>query len=89
MFGRLSLRERMSESVESYRERSAGPGSSACARLARLLLDSLHAADDQHQVAAAWEAEVNRRVAEFRRGGIASVPASTVFGEARSRVTGG
>jgi putative addiction module component (TIGR02574 family) len=56
------------------------------ARLARLLLESLDAADDQEQVAAAWEAEVTRRVAEFRNGGIATIPATAVFSEARSRI---
>jgi putative addiction module component (TIGR02574 family) len=44
------------------------------ARLARLLLESLDAADDQEQVAAVWEAEVTRRVAEFRDG-VATMPA--------------
>jgi putative addiction module component (TIGR02574 family) len=59
------------------------------ARLARLLLESLDVADDQEQVAAAWEAEVTRRVAEFRNGGIATSSATAVFSEARWRIQRG
>lgn len=56
------------------------------ARLARLLLESLDAADDQDQVASSWEAEVTRRVAEFRDGAVITAPATEVFREARSRI---
>ena len=56
------------------------------ARLARLLLESLDADDDPNQVAAAWAAEVSRRVAEFREGTVTTIPASAVFGEAKARV---
>lgn len=57
------------------------------ARLARLLLESLDAADDQDEVAAAWEAEVARRVADYQAGGVATIPAADVFREAKSRIT--
>jgi len=58
------------------------------ARLARLLLESLDEAEDQEQVAAAWETEVARRVAEYRSGDVATIPATEVFREAKSRVRG-
>lgn len=56
------------------------------ARLARLLLESLDAADDQEEVSAAWEAEVARRVADYQAGSVATIPAADVFREAKSRI---
>lgn len=56
------------------------------ARLARLLLESLDAAEDQEEVTAAWEAEVTRRVGEFREGSVPTTAATTVFNEAKSRI---
>ena len=56
------------------------------ARLARLLLESLDDAEDHAEVAAAWETEVTRRVAEYRSGNASVTPAAKVFQEARSRV---
>ena len=56
------------------------------ARLARLLLESLDAADDPTKVAEAWEAEVARRVSEFRSSRMATLPSAGVIEQARARI---
>jgi putative addiction module component (TIGR02574 family) len=76
----------MTEPMDRLESEVLGMAAADRAGLARLLLESLDAAEDQEQVDAAWEAEVTRRVAEFRDGGVATIPATTVFSEARSRI---
>jgi putative addiction module component (TIGR02574 family) len=56
------------------------------AHLARLLLESLDTAEDPTQVAAAWEAEIERRVSDFRSGKSATTLATAVFQEARAQL---
>jgi putative addiction module component (TIGR02574 family) len=56
------------------------------AHLARLLLESLDSAEDPAQVAAAWEAEIERRVSEFRSGQSGATSSKAVFREARAQL---
>lgn len=58
------------------------------ARLAHRLLESLEEdeAVDADEVDRAWQAEVERRVAEFDAGGVELMPAEDVIGEARARL---
>jgi putative addiction module component (TIGR02574 family) len=52
------------------------------ARLAEELLDSLHGEADS-DVEAAWDREIERRVAEIESGAVKLVPAEDVHAEAR------
>lgn len=56
------------------------------AHLARLLLESLDTAEDPAHVAAAWEAEIERRVSDFRSGKSGTASAKAVFQEARAQL---
>jgi putative addiction module component (TIGR02574 family) len=56
------------------------------AHLARLLLESLDAGEDPTKVAEAWEAEVARRVSEFRSGRMATFPSAEVIEQARAQI---
>jgi putative addiction module component (TIGR02574 family) len=59
------------------------------AHLARRLLESLDqdATEDPESVARAWEAEIERRISEYRSGAAgATSPASLVIEEARRRL---
>ena len=60
----------------------------ARARLAHRLLESLdeEVVEDPSEVARAWEAEIERRVQEYRAGRAETIPASEIFAEARSRL---
>jgi len=51
-------------------------------RLVDLLLESLHEAP-LAEIEAAWEQEIERRVAAFERGEVKTYPAEDVFAEAR------
>lgn len=57
------------------------------AHLAHRLLESLDegVVEDPTEVAKAWEAEIERRIREYRSGNVEAIPASEVFAEARSR----
>jgi putative addiction module component (TIGR02574 family) len=50
-------------------------------RLVELLLESLHGSTEE--VEAAWEAEIERRVAAYERGEVQTYSAEEVFAEAR------
>jgi putative addiction module component (TIGR02574 family) len=50
-------------------------------RLVQFLLESLHPIDPD--IAAAWDREIEERVAAFDRGEMQSHPADDVFAEAR------
>lgn len=58
------------------------------ARLAHRLLESLDdvAAEDPAAVERAWEAEVERRIAEYGAGTVGTVSADDVFRDARDRL---
>ncbi|MEX2528049.1 MAG: addiction module protein [Gemmatimonadota bacterium] len=61
------------------------------ARIAHRLLESLDEdlVEDPSEVAHAWEAEISRRVEDYRRGNSQTTAASEVFAEARSRLKQG
>ena len=58
------------------------------ARLAQRLLESLDedVVEDPDLVTRAWDIEIERRVREHRAGRTATIPASDVLAEARSRL---
>ncbi|MBI4501655.1 MAG: addiction module protein [Gemmatimonadetes bacterium] len=58
------------------------------ARLAHRLLESLDdgTAEDLREVERAWEAEIERRIAEYRAGEVKAMPAAEVLREARGRL---
>lgn len=58
------------------------------ARLAHLLIESLgdQEAEDPEEVDRAWEAEIQRRLAELRAGEVQAVPAEEVLARARARL---
>lgn len=58
------------------------------ARLAQRLIESLEdePQDDPAEVERAWEAEIERRLADYRSGAVPTVPASRVFAEIRARL---
>jgi putative addiction module component (TIGR02574 family) len=75
----------MSETLEALKSRLETLPSHDRAELAGFLLDSLDPADADAE--AAWGAELTRRVAEIRAGGLAGKPADQVFDELRARVS--
>jgi putative addiction module component (TIGR02574 family) len=57
------------------------------ARLARRLIQSLdQEVEDPSEVERAWEAEIQRRLGEYRAGKVETTPAADVFSEARRRL---
>jgi putative addiction module component (TIGR02574 family) len=58
------------------------------ARLARRLIASLETdpAEDLAEIEAAWEAEIQTRLNDFRSGKSLAVPASEVFAEGRRQL---
>ena len=52
-------------------------------RLVDLLLESLHEPSTV-EVESAWEAEIERRIAEYDRGEVQAIDAEEVFAKARS-----
>lgn len=57
------------------------------ARLARRLIESLdEEVEDPTEVERAWEAEIQRRLDEYRAGKVQTTPAADVFSEARRRL---
>lgn len=58
------------------------------ARLAHRLLESLNddVVEDQAEVERAWQAEIERRIAEFEKGGVTTISSSEVLREARARL---
>jgi putative addiction module component (TIGR02574 family) len=51
-------------------------------RLVELLLESLYE-PPPHDLASAWDAEIVRRVTQYRRGAVDTLAAEDVFAEAR------
>ena len=57
------------------------------ARLARRLIVSLdEEVEDPTEVERAWEAEIQRRLDEYRAGKVQTTPAADVFSDARRRL---
>ena len=56
------------------------------AELALILIESLDFTEDQAAVDESWRVEVERRVAEYKRGEAKVIPGEEVFAEAR-RIT--
>ena len=56
------------------------------AELALILIESLDITEDQAAVDESWRVEVERRVAEYKRGEAKVIPGEGVFAEAR-RIT--
>jgi putative addiction module component (TIGR02574 family) len=72
----------MSTLVEELSARAKALSSEDRARLAEELLDSLDGASDA-EAEAAWDHEIERRVAEVESGAVKLVPAEEVHAEAR------
>jgi putative addiction module component (TIGR02574 family) len=73
----------MAITLEQLKVQCAGLTTEERTELANYLLDSLDEGDED--VAAAWQAEVRRRVAEIRAGQVTGKPAEQVFAEVRER----
>lgn len=71
----------MSTSLKQVEEQAHALTAEERAKLAQSMLESLHS--PLSEIEAAWAEEIERRVAAFDRGEIASYPAEDVFAEAR------
>lgn len=71
----------MSDSLKQIEEQARALGTEERAKLAELMLESLHT--PVSEVEAAWAEGVERRGAAFDRGEIPSYPAEDIFAEAR------
>ena len=72
----------MSATVNELEEQARSLSSDERARLAELLLESLRDAP-LAEIEAAWEREIEKRVAAYDRGEVQSYSAEEVFAEAR------
>ena len=73
----------MSDQVTELAKRGNALSPEERSRLIDLLLESLHEPPIT-EVEAAWEVEIERRLAEYDRGEVKSIDAEEVFGKARS-----
>ena len=73
----------MPDQVMDLAERGKALSPEERSRLVDLLLESLHEPAIA-EVAAAWEVEIERRLAEYDRGEVESIDVETVFAKARS-----
>jgi len=73
----------MSDQVTELAERGKALSPHERSRLVDLLLESLHEPAIA-QVEAAWEVEIERRLAEYDRGEVKSIDAEDVFAKART-----
>jgi putative addiction module component (TIGR02574 family) len=71
----------MSVSLKQLEEQARNLSAEERAKLAQLMLESLHT--PVAEVESAWSDEIARRVAAYDRGEIPSYPAEDVFAEAR------
>jgi putative addiction module component (TIGR02574 family) len=71
----------MSATVEELEQQARKLAAEDRARLVELLLESLHAPISE--IEAAWDQEIEDRVAAFDRGEMQDYPAGDVFAEAR------
>ncbi|HEU0015861.1 MAG TPA: addiction module protein [Longimicrobium sp.] len=78
----------MTRPFEHLKAEVLGRSSEERADLAHSLIASLddEPEEDLAEVEAAWEAEIARRLGEFRSGAVQAVPAVEVFAEARARL---
>lgn len=78
----------MSRTIEKVHAEALALPVSDRARLAHRLLESLdqNVVEDPSEVARAWEAEIARRIEDFRHGTSETQAASAVLAEARSRL---
>ena len=72
----------MSAIAEELKSQLAKLPMSDRAELARFLLESLHE-DEPSETEAAWNAELNRRIAEIESGAVVGIPAEDVLAEMR------
>jgi len=72
----------MSDLVAELAERGRALAPEERSRLVELLLESLHE-PPLSDIEAAWEAEIERRVAAYDRGEVETFAAEDVFAEAR------
>ena len=75
----------MSDQVIELAERGKALSADERSRLVDLLLESLHE-PPLAEVEAAWEVEIERRLAEYDRGEVKAIDAEEVFAKAR-RIT--
>lgn len=76
----------MSTPLEELEAEALELSASERARLARRLIVSLdEEVEDPAEVERAWEAEIRRRLDEYRAGKVQAIPAADVFAEARRR----
>ena len=73
----------MSDQVTELAKRGNALSPEERSRLIDLLLESLHEPPIT-EVEAAWEVEIERRLAEYNRGEVKSIDAEEVFAKARS-----
>ena len=73
----------MSDQVTELAKRGNALSPEERSRLIDLLLESLHEPPIT-EVEAAWEVEIERRLAEYDRGEVKSIDAEEVFAKARS-----
>ena len=73
----------MHDQVIELAERGKALTTNERSRLVDILLESLHEPAIA-EVEAAWEAEIERRLAEYDRGEVKAVDAEEVFAKARS-----
>ena len=73
----------MSASLEQIEDQARALSPEERAKLAQSMLESLHS--PLAEIAAAWESEIEQRVAAFGRGEIPLYAAEDVFAEARRR----
>jgi putative addiction module component (TIGR02574 family) len=71
----------MSASLEQIEQQAQALTAEERARLVESLLESLHSTNAE--IEAAWEREIEDRVAAFDRGEMQDYPAEDVFAEAR------
>ena len=77
----------MSMSPQQIEARALELPASERARLARRLIESLdEEGEDPTEVERAWEAEIQRRLDEYRMGKVQTTPAADVISEARRRL---
>jgi putative addiction module component (TIGR02574 family) len=72
----------MPDQVAELAERGRALPPEERSRLVDLLLESLHD-EPIAEVEAAWEAEIDRRLAEYNRGEVTAIEAEEVFAKAR------
>ncbi len=75
----------MTQTVEQLKSQIGGLSQRERAELAHFILTTLDPEEDEKEVAAAWEAEVARRVEQINSGQIVGKPADQLFAELRQQ----